>query len=153
MKTLTTMMLTVLTICLTNCSGNLRPKTAEELKAELKLKESSTPQSYLWAQNVTLQEQRKEVRAGGLFRDPEYAPDGAIIQGDIVNKASIARFKDLTVIVSFYSQTQTLIDKQSYIIYEYYEPNTTKHFSMKITTLPQAYKNFSFGITGATPAD
>jgi hypothetical protein len=116
MKTISTITLTALTIWLTSCGGghtdNDRPKSPEELRAELEQQEQISPLTYLEDKNTTLQPQEKKVRNGGLFRDPEYAPDGAIIEGDFINKATLAKFKDIVVKVSFYSKTKTLIDEK-----------------------------------------
>lgn len=148
MKTLT-ITLATLTVLLTSCgSETSRPKTPEELRAELKQQELFNPTSYLDDKDVTLQPQRKKVRDAGLFRDAEYVDDGALIEGYIVNKATLAKFKDVVVKVTFYSQTETLIDEKSYVFYEYYEPNSTKHFSLKVDP-PKAYKTFGFQVTDA----
>jgi hypothetical protein len=156
-KTIT--MFFIATLALTSCnnssstSSSDRPKTPEELKAELKQQEEIAPLTYLEDKNVKLKPQEKKTRDAGLFRDAEYAPDGAIIEGEFINKATIAKFKDITVKVSFYSQTKTLIDEKNYVIYEFYEPNSKKPFKLKIDELPQAYKEFGFEITGATPSN
>lgn len=145
-----TLFVSVLNSCNNGSSSSERPKTAEELKMELKLQEEQNPLSYLDDNNVTLQQQNKKIKNGGLFRDPEYAPDGAIIEGDFINSATLAKFKDIIVKVSFFSQTKTLIEEKQYVLYEYYNPHSTKHFTMKIDVLPQAYHSFSFEVTGAT---
>jgi len=147
-------MVMALVICFSSCVGNSyneHPKTPEQLRTELKQQESNTPLMYLTDQNVTLLPQQKKIRDAVFFRDAEYAPDGAIINGDFINKATLAKFKDITVDILFYSQTQTVINEKSFVIYQYSEPNSTSHFALKIDTLPQAYKNFSCTITGATP--
>jgi hypothetical protein len=147
--------LIILTFWLTGCDNGSQvkenPKTPEELRAELRLQEINAPLDYLDDKGVTLQPKEKKIRNGGLLRDPEYAPDGGIIEGDIINKATLAKFKDLVVKVSYYSQTKTLIEEKSFTFYEYYEPHSAKHFTMKVDVLPEAYKNFTFEITGATP--
>ena len=155
MKILKTILLTLLTIWLTSCGdGNntkeTRQKTSEELKSELKQLELSNPRDYLDCQNVTLQLQKKLVKEGGLFRNAEYADDGGLIQGSFVNKATLAKYKDITIKVSYYSQTKTLISESAYIIYEFYNAHSTKNFSLKVDP-PKAYKTFSFRVTGATP--
>ncbi|MGE0569368.1 MAG: hypothetical protein AB7O73_15620, partial [Bacteroidia bacterium] len=60
------------------------PKTPEELRAELKQQEESTPLEYLRDNGVTMKPQHKKTRNAGLFRSAEYAPDGAIFEGDII---------------------------------------------------------------------
>ena len=105
--------------------------------------------NYLVDKDVTLQPQRKKVRNAGLFRDAEYADDGALIEGFIVNKATLAKYKDIKVRVTYYSQTKTLIDEEAYIFYEFYDPNSTKQFSLKVDP-PKAYKTFGFELIYAT---
>lgn len=149
--------LAVFSVCLNSCGSSVipniseKPKTPEELRAELKRQELSTPLSYIEDKHVLLYPKQKKIRNGGLFRDPEYAPDGAVIEGDFISKAALAKFKDVVVKVSFYSQTKTLIEEKSYVIYQYIEPNSTKHFSIRVDQLPGAYKEFRFAVTGATP--
>jgi hypothetical protein len=147
MKTIT-IILTTLTFILISCGEQNRPKTPEELKAELKQQELINPIDYLTEKDVTLQLQRKKVRNAGLFRDAEYVDDGALIEGFIINEATLAKYKDVVVKVTFYSQTKTLIEEKSYVFYEFYKPNSTKHFSLKVNP-PKAYKSFGFQITDA----
>lgn len=153
MKTSLIIILLLLTsLILINCEqGYLqRPKSVVELKMELKQQEEMSPLVYINSENVLLTPQRRKIRDEGFFHDAEYIPDGAIISGFIVNTATLAKFKDVRVKVSFYSKTQTLISQQAYIIYEYSEPNTKKHFSIKIAEVPTAYDTFNFEVTEAT---
>jgi hypothetical protein len=130
-----------------------RPKSQEELRADLKRLELRSPLLYLSHQKVTLHPQQKKIRRAGLFRPAEYAPDGAIIEGAVSSKAAFATFKDVVVKISFYSKTETLIKEENHVFYEYYEPGSTKYFSLKLDKLPEAYARFSLEITGATPMD
>ena len=124
------------------------PKTPEELRAELKKIELLNPLNYLSDKDVTLKPKIKKVRDAGLFRDAEYANDGAIIKGYIINSSTLAKFKDVKVKVSYYSKTETLIGEKSYIIYEFYKPNSSKSFSIKVKP-PKAFKTFGFEVIGA----
>lgn len=161
MKTTITVFLLVMTALFSNCgsksgNGNVfndRPKTPEELRAELKMQEQQDPLQYLKDSNITLEKKRKKIRNGGLFRSAEYADDGGIISGFVKNKATLAKFKDLRVTVAFYSQTKTLIREDAFVIYEYYPPGTTQNLSFKIAEIPSAYDSFNFRITGATPVE
>jgi hypothetical protein len=156
MKTIKLIIIGCSILLLTNCGDNSplsRPKTPEELRIELKQKEEVEPLTYLSCEGVIMTKQQKKIRNGGLFRDPEYAPDGAIFEGNFINKASIAKFKDIQVKISFYSKTQTLIKEDTYIIYEYYPANTTKLFSFKIAEIPEAQESFEFAVVGATATD
>ncbi len=156
MKSILTVILISAAILFASCgsdassSNSERPKTPEELRVELKQKEEIAPLEYLKDKGVTMLPQQKKIRNGGLFRDAEYAPDGAIFEGDFINSATLAKFKDIQVNVSYFSKTKTLIKEESYIIYEFFPPNTTKHFSFKVAEIPEAQKSFAFEIVGAT---
>ena len=125
-----------------------RPKTAQELRQELKSKEEQTPSLYLQEEGVVLKPKRKIVKKATFFKQAKYADDGALITGQIINKATLAKYKDVVVDVSFYSQTKTQIDKKSYVLYEYYEPNSTNNFSLRIET-PKAMESFDLQIRDA----
>ena len=150
-RTFTKLYLILPIFCLLNAcdSGQQRVKTPEELRIELKNHELASSSEYLKDEGVYLSPQRKKIRNGGLFRNPEFADDGALIHGSIINSATLARYKDVEVIVGFYSQTETLIEQKTYVLYEYFEPNSNKQFSFKVYP-PQEYANFSFQIVGAT---
>lgn len=150
----------IISICISSCNNGSNtyesesyetPKSPEELKAELLAQEEDSPESYISTSNVTLQPQKKKIRNAGLFRDAEYAPDGAIIEGNFVSTATLAKYKDMKVKISYYSQTKTVIEEKHYVLYHYLDPNSTKHFSMRIDRLPQAYDGFGFEVIGATP--
>lgn len=126
------------------------PKTPEMLKFELQHAELENPLRYLDDIDVTMQGQTKMVKKGGLFRAPEYASDGAIVEGKIVNNATLAKYKDVQLTFSYYSATETLIDSESFVLYKFVEPGATIPFTIK-TNPPAAYKNFGCEIIGATP--
>jgi hypothetical protein len=146
-----------ITICFTSCDNAInnsdKPKSPEELRAELKIQEQMTPLNYLNYESVVLTPQLRKIREAGLFHDAEYVPDGAIIEGYIVNKATLARFKDVKIKVTFYSKTQTAISEQIFTIYEFFEPNTKKDFSIRINNLPDGYNTFSVEVLEATPVE
>ncbi len=136
-----------------NSYNQPQTKTPQELKAELLTQELNKPLDYLEVDNGTLEPQTKKVKNGGLFNGYKYYPDGAIVEGNITNKATIARFKDVVVKISYYTQTNTFLDEKPYVIYEYYEPNRTKHFSIRVDVLPEQCKTFHLEITDAKPAN
>lgn len=128
-------------------------KTPEELRAELKISEESAPLEYLSCGQVRMTPQERQTRSAGLFHDAEYEPDGAIFRGTIINNATLGRFKDAKIKIQFYSQTNTLIEEQSYVIYEYIEPQSTTEFSFKTESYPEAYDSFRVGLVGASVAE
>lgn len=138
---------------LISCSSDIRheeniPKTPEELKAELKNLENNNPLGYLSYNDVTLQPQKKLVKKETFFKSAVYEDDGALILGSITNNATLATYKDIVIKVSYYSQTETLIKTKSYVLYEYYKPNTLNYFSFKVYP-PKAYVNFGIKIKAA----
>jgi hypothetical protein len=129
-------------------SNTERPKTPEELRLELKQQEQSTPQQYLEISGTTMK--HNMTRESGLFHDAEY--DGWLVEGVIKNSASIAKFKDIVVSISLISQTGTVIEEKDYVIYEFYEPNTTKKFAIKIYP-PEVTDKFNVNVKTAVAAE
>lgn len=153
MKRLTLLAFIAVTI-FTSCGSSVpkeesRPKTPEELRAELKQQESDNPLEYL-TDKVSIKPNRVLVKEEGLFTSAEYADDGSLIEGTITNKATLAKFKDVKVKVTYFSATETEISSEDFVFYEYYKPNSSNTVSLKVYP-PDAFKTFGFEITGATP--
>lgn len=146
MKKITLILIYVLTLTIIGCKEN-RQKTPAELKMELQMQENSNPKQYLELENVTMQ--RNKIKDAGLFSSAKY--DGYLITGQVKNSATMAKYKDLKITVELYSKTKTVIENKSFVFYEYYEPNSTNNFSLKIDA-PSAMKSFGTFITGATPS-
>ncbi|MBW6483067.1 MAG: hypothetical protein K0B10_08385 [Vicingaceae bacterium] len=126
-------------------------KTPQELKAELKEIELNNPLDYLYVENVTLQYQTKLVKKETFFKKAVYEDDGALIEGYIINNATIAKFKDISFEISYYSKTESLIKKyKPDILYEIYKPNTKTYFSFKVYP-PKSYVSFGIKIKTAKP--
>lgn len=54
------------------------------------------------------------------------------INGTVINRASVAKYKDIVIEVSYFSATQTLIDKERFTLFEYIPAHSTKSFDWKI---------------------
>lgn len=93
-----------------------------------------------------------KTRDAGLFHDAEYAPDGNTIHGTIQNSATVAKFKDIIITVTYYSQTETAISTEDFTFYEFYEPNSTVTFKQKVYP-PQEMAKYGLEIKKATPVD
>lgn len=139
----------VIVLILLSCGPATIKKTPEELRAELLIQEESTPTSYVTVGDSTSIIPNK-IKDAGLFSEAQY--DGWLVSGVIKNTATIARFKDVVLTVTLYSQTQTIIDRQNFIIYEYFEPNSIKPFSLKINA-PQATNTYHVTVNSATAAN
>ena len=109
-------------------SNSNTQKSPEELKRELKMQEHSAPLTYLSVTGTTMTPNK--IRDAGLFHGAEY--DGYMVEGTVRSTATLARFKDAVITLQFLSQTQTVVDSKDYVIYEFFEPNSSKHFSFKV---------------------
>lgn len=138
--------LTLLTSC--NSTPVEVPKTPEQLKMELLAQERNEPLTYLTV-DAKMKEDEVKTRDAGLFHDAEYAKDGNTIYGTIKNSATMANFKDIILSVTFYSQTETAIETKDFTIYEYYKPNTSTNFELKVYP-PEAMAKFGIEVKNAT---
>jgi hypothetical protein len=55
------------------------------------------------------------------------------IRGSITNTATVADYKDVTVRVTYYSKTNSVLGSNEYTLYEVYQPNTKTPFRLDIT--------------------
>ena len=55
------------------------------------------------------------------------------IRGSITNTATVADYKDVTVRVTYYSKTNSVLGFNEYTLYEVYQPNTKTPFRLDIT--------------------
>jgi hypothetical protein len=111
-----------------------REKTPEELRADLAEKEKDNPVEYLaptvrWRKNLIGE---------------------TIIEGSIMNNASIAVFKDIVFEVSYLSKTDAVIGTKQFTVYEIAEPGKWASFKFK-TYSPSETKNVSVRVVTATP--
>jgi hypothetical protein len=98
------------------------PKSPEELRMELKQQEEANPTAYL--------------SADGTYRE-NFWGDKLKISCTIHNTATLARFKDAIIRVTFYAKSKTVLGTEDYTVYEIFPPNSKKTVQMKITN----YKN------------
>jgi len=54
-----------------------------------------------------------------------------VIRGTITNKATVARFKDIDVELSFFSKTGALLQKDHEVIYETIAPGNSTNFKTR----------------------
>lgn len=125
------------------------PKTPEELKMDLVTQEEAAPLTYLTVDG-TMRADEVQTRSEGLFHSAEYSPDGNTIHGTIVNSATLAKFKDVKILITYYSQTDTPINTEEKIFYEFYTPNSTTAFELKVYP-PSDMAKFGMEVKSATP--
>ncbi|KAF5067045.1 hypothetical protein DSECCO2_257690 [anaerobic digester metagenome] len=127
--------------------GN-QQKSPEQLRMELAIQEKSQPLFYLSTDELTMKQNL--VKESSFFSDAEY--DGWIVEGVIKSTATIAKFKDIVITVQLYSQTETLLEEKEFIIYEFFEPNSTKPFKVKLYPT-EVCKRFNVFVKSATAVD
>jgi hypothetical protein len=113
-----------------------REKTAEELRSELKRIEQLDPNKYLRA---SLTDHRRFFNT-------------RIIEFDITNSATLANFKDATLVVAFHSKTKTVIDRRRYSVFEYFAARKTTNHTIKVDQ-PSGTVHVDISIESATPVN
>jgi hypothetical protein len=126
-------------------------KSTQELRRELAEREELNPSGLLVAYG-NMRENKVMVQKQFFFRPAVYQTDGQIITGFIHSKASVARFKDAVIRVTFYTETQTALQSMDTTLYKYFTPRMNVPFEMKVYPPPQM-KNFTMQVINATPLD
>ena len=126
---------------------NEQLKTPQELKQELITKEQQTPLKYL-SVSGTMVENKILTRAPSFFNHSEYRTDGYLINGAVINSASIAVFKDIVITLSFYAPTKSLIKQTDFTIYKYAAPRSVTRFVEKVYA-PQGVGSWNITVKGA----
>ncbi len=136
-----------------SCKQNQpRKKTPDELRQELKQNEQLKPLNYISVTEATLTPQRKKVKKAGLFKKAKYVDDGAVINGYIQNGASLAKFKDVKLKVTYYSSTKSIISEKTFILYQFFNPNTSESFSIKVYP-PESFSTFNIMVIDAISSE
>jgi hypothetical protein len=113
--------LLALSVTLFSCSGNDSKKALTEkenyelTKKNLRDKEIKSPQNFL-----TVTGNNKHNLIGQM-----------VIKGTIVNKATVAVYKDVDVQLDFYSKTGALLETDKETVYETILPGQSKSFKTK----------------------
>lgn len=138
MKTIVKLIV-IITLVLSSCNGNtpLHQKTAEELRQELKVKEQTNPIVYLSAEYKL---------------DVTFWTSQDVIKGFINNSASIARFKDVVLTITYFTETDTELKSENFVLYKFFEPNSKTPFEIK-TKSPNATKKIEVKVKEAVPVN
>jgi hypothetical protein len=88
------------------------------------------------------------LSTGGTWRSNFWQTEEEI-SGTITNKALHTNYKDIRIRVSFYSQTNTVIGSQDYILYQYVPYGSTQAFSLKVSK-PSSAASLGWTAIGAT---
>jgi hypothetical protein len=109
-------------------------KSADELKYDLQQKESSNPVYYVV--------ETTSMRSNLVGKQ--------IIEGSVMNNASVTSFKDVVLEVSYLSKTGSVISTERFTIYEVAAPGKWASFKFK-TSSPRGTKEFSAKVIAAAP--
>jgi len=112
-----------------------RAKTSDELKRELYEKEKRNPKSYL---SATFNVKNK------------FFSGKTEVVGEILNSATIATFKDVVLIVKYFSSTQTEIDREEFVVYDYVVCGFATDFKLSVYP-PGGTRTIGLEIKTATP--
>jgi hypothetical protein len=133
-KTITTLF--IATVLLTSCNnGGSSSSTYEEKKMSLEDQEKQNPTDFL--------------SAGGTYQ-PTLFGNNMKISGTVTNRATIATYKDVTIKVRYISNTDSDIGSGDYTIYDFFPPNQTKEFKIKIE-VPDGTEKLGWDVVSAVP--
>jgi hypothetical protein len=112
-----------------------RQLSDQEIRDNLYNKEASNPTTYL--------------TASGTYRVNLAA--NTIVEGTIYNNASIAGFKNVKLTAKFYSKTDVLIAKESFLVMDFVSPNSSVEFKEKIYGWWDNIDHWTLSVTSAEP--
>jgi hypothetical protein len=115
---------------------------------------TASPQSYE-ATKQSLADRERENPLEFLEVDGTYRQnlvDRWVLEGAIYNKASVAAYKDVVLHITYYSKTKTELGSEDKTIYEYFGPNTSRKFKIKMDGYA-ATESVNFEISSAVPAN
>lgn len=112
-----------------------RQLSEQEIRDNLYNKEASNPANYL--------------SANGTYRVNLAA--NTIVEGTIYNNASIASFKNVKLTAKFYSKTDVLIAKESFLVMDFVSPNGSVQFKDKIYGWWENIDHWTLSVTSAEP--
>ena len=71
------------------------------------------------------------LSAGGTYRERILAKK-IRINGEVVNRATVASYKDVTLRITYYSKTKSVINTSNHTLYEVFPPSSTKGFRLDV---------------------
>jgi len=133
----TTLLLAGLCLLFIQCSN--KKTSPEQIRNELLNWERTHPGQYIKIENMSTAQKQVLAEERGL-----------IVEGDIINKASIANYKDVTISINYLSQTGAILKSQKEIIREYLDVNNPHHFNYHVSA-PEETASFSVTLVSAVP--
>jgi hypothetical protein len=103
---------------------------------------------------MTVEEIEQADPAKFLVADGQYMPTifgkKFRIFGKVTNNATVAKYKDISIKINYYSETETLLHSEVYVLYEFLTPHLTKEFEIKVKK-PAGSTKVGLEAVGATP--
>lgn len=132
-------------------SSSSEQQDREVLKTQLVEQERTAPLFYLSIEGGQLQKKDVQIRKKGLFRVAKYREDGNIISCTIINSATIAKYKDVVLKVTFYAKTQAEISSDEYPIHDFFAPGSSTPWQQHVYA-PKESTGYFIEITSAVAA-
>jgi hypothetical protein len=104
----------------------------EKTKESMKAKEEQRPSDFLFVEG----------------HDKKNLLGQTVIKGTLVNKATVAIFKDIDVKLYFYSKTNALLETDKETVFEVLHPGETKDFKTKYFA-PKGTDSVALDVLGA----
>ena len=92
---------------------------------------------------------KRFLSAGGKYNESFWGTE-LKIRGEITNTATVADYKDVTVQVTYYSKTNSVLTTKNYTLYEVYQPNTVTAFRLDIENYKDV-DSIGWEVTSALP--
>lgn len=119
---------------------NLKPNITEEMNYESLIQEKDSPLLFMDVE-AKIRSEREETENPSIF-----------LYGTISNTAMNTKFKDVVLLVKYYSSTNDLIETAEFVVYKFFEPNTRKKFELNVHP-PNGMQTFDIEVKDARPTN
>ena len=107
--------LIIITSCKTKQSKNETKDKYENSKLTIEEVEKKSPERFLTV----------------IGKDKHNIIGQTVVKGTITNKATVVAYKDVIILISFFSKTGALLEEDEEVIYETLKPGTSNNFKSK----------------------
>ncbi len=115
---------------------NQKPNIAGEMNYESLVQEKDSPLLFMDVE-AKIRNVREETDNPSIF-----------LYGTISNTAMNTKFKDVVLLVKYYSVTNDLIETAEFVVYKFFEPNTRTKFELNVHP-PNAMRTFDIEVKDA----
>jgi hypothetical protein len=74
------------------------------------------------------------------------------VHGKVTSSATVATYKDVVIQVTYFSETETILSTESYVLYKFVPPHRTIEFEWTLNR-PKACKRITWDVIGAEAAN